>query len=127
MNELGEQIQFCDYIKAHYPDVVFHSDSSGDRKTIGQAMRAKRLSSHSGLPDLFIAEPKGKYSGLYIEMKKTGEKIVKKDGATLKTPHLVEQNEMLFILRCKGYKAEFAIGLHEAICILEEYMNHTCE
>ena len=127
MSEINEQIQFCNYVRTHYPHVIFMSDASGLRMTIGQAMQWKRHSSHRGIPDLFIAEPRGKFSGLYIEMKKTGEKIVKKDGITLKTPHLVEQNEMLFILRCKGYEAQFALGLQDAISIFEMYMNHTSE
>jgi hypothetical protein len=103
------------------------SDASGLRMTIGQAMQWKRLNSHRGLPDLFIAYPRGEYAGLFIELKKTGEKIVKKDGVTLKNPHLVEQTEMLFVLKCLGYHAQFALGLAEAISILEEYMNHTSE
>lgn len=127
MSEINEQIQFCNYVRAHYPHVIFMSDASGLRMTIGQAMQWKRLSSHRGLPDLFIAYPRGEYAGLFIELKKTGEKIVKKDGVTLKTPHLVEQDEVLFLLRCAGYQAQFAIGLAEAISILEEYMNHTSE
>lgn len=127
MTELSEQINFCTYIRTHYPHVIFMSDASGLRMTIGQAMQWKRLSSHRGLPDLFIAHPRGKYSGLFLELKKTGEKIVKKDGVTLKTPHLVEQNEVLFLLRRAGYQAEFALGLYDAITIFESYMNHTCE
>lgn len=125
MTELSEQLQFCRYMDTHYPHLIYMSNAGGLRMTIGQAMQWKRLNSRRGMPDLFIAEPRGKFSGLFIEMKKTGEKIVKKDGVTLKTPHLVEQDEVLFLLRCAGYQAQFALGLTEAISILEEYMNHT--
>lgn len=63
----------------------------------------------------------GIYHGLMIELKKTGEKIVKKDG-TYKTDHLKEQAEVLSKLQAQGYYAVFAIGFEQAKNIICQYM-----
>ena len=61
-------------------------------------------------------------AGLFIELKKNGEKIYKKDGELVADEHIREQAAVLEKLRGLGYVAEFAVGLDEAKKIIEEYL-----
>ena len=162
MRESDLQVQVADYLRLQYPDVMFHSDfGSGAKLTPGQAVKQKRQNGgRRAWPDMVIAEPKihwelqeeGKlfeadqvvigndgrtyaiknYHGLYLELKKEGEKIYpgpraknrfrSKDGKEYKTEHLMEQADCLHDLRLRGYCAEFAIGFEEAKKIIDEYL-----
>ena len=83
MTEYQLYKQIRDYLTLQYPDVIAHFDSgSGMKLTMGQAVRQKRINPKRGYPDLFIAEPRGCYHGLYLEIKKDGEKVFKKDGVS---------------------------------------------
>lgn len=117
------QIAVCNYLRLQYPDVLFVSDmAAGMRLTIGQAVKAKKMRSSRGLPDLIILEPKGDYyHGLCLELKKEGTKLFKRNGEWA-TPHLQEQFDCLVKLRDKGYLAEFAIGFDEAKETIDEYL-----
>lgn len=121
MSEALEHEILCNYIRTNFPHVVFLSDASGLKMTMGQAIKWGKLKSSRGIPDLIILQPRGIYHGLMIELKKTGEKIVKKDG-TYKTDHLKEQAEVLSKLQAQGYYATFAIGFTQARDIVIEYM-----
>ena len=148
-HSLYEQIA-C-HLQTQYPDVIYRFDLAADLKlTMGQAAKHKRLHPTRGYPDLFIAEPKvakaqcrvltdeergelekgmdfisvkiqQNYYGLYLEIKKDGEKLTKKDGSW-RTPHIVEQAQMLEKLRARGYKAEFGVGLEECKQIIDNYL-----
>lgn len=89
---------------------------------MGQAAKHKRLHSKRGYPDLFIAEPIGKYHGLYLEIKIESNSPYKKDGTLKKDQHLEEQAEKIKRLRAKGYKAEFGIGFENCKAIIDEYL-----
>jgi len=127
-NEALLQEHVAQYLRLQYPSVLFHSDyGSGVRLTPGQAMRQKRMNGgRRAWPDLFIAESvvaedgRGAY-GLFIELKKEGARLKKKNGEWA-SPHLAEQAEMLENLRNKGYRAEFAVGFDEAKKILDDYL-----
>ncbi len=123
MTEQQIQQNIADYLRVTRPNVIFHSDfGSGVKLTMGQAVRQKRLNGgRRAWPDLFIAEPVGKYHGLFIELKKDGTRLKKKDG-TWATDHIKEQAVMLTKLEEKGYRATFAIGYGEAIYLIEEYL-----
>jgi hypothetical protein len=113
----------CQYIRLKYPNLIFRTDfSSGMKMTIGMARRHKSLQSHSAYPDLFIAEPKGQYSGMYLELKSLKNKIFKADGTLLKNKHHEEQAEMLEKLRSKGYYAEFGLGYQDSINKINNYL-----
>ena len=132
MTELELQAQVADYIRLKYPSVIFHSDfGSGIKLTMGQAIRQKRLNGgRRSWPDMFIAEPrtvkkdgdKFYYAGLFIELKKAGTRIYRKDGRLVSDAHIREQFDMLEQLRQRGYMAEFACGFDEAKNIIEEYL-----
>lgn len=131
--------QIARYLQLQYPDVIYRFDIAADLKlTMGQAAKHKKLHPERGYPDLFIAKPKdvkiitkldGGYNyveiktmgGLYIEIKKDGEKLTKKDGSW-RTPHIAEQAEALEKLRARGYKAEFGVGFSECKQIIDKYL-----
>lgn len=124
MTELELQAQVADYIRLQYPDVIFHSDfGSGIKLTMGQAIKQKRLNGgRRSWPDMFLAEPKDKYSGLFIELKKEGVRVYKKDGTLVSDGHIREQYDMLEQLRRRGYAANFACGFDEAKALIDRYM-----
>lgn len=124
MTELDIQMMVADYIRLRYPDVIFHSDfGSGVRLTMGQAIKQKRLNGgRRSYPDMFIAEPVGKYHGLFIELKKDGTRILKKDGTLVADAHIREQADMLQKLEQRGFKAYFAVGFEQAKQIIDEYL-----
>lgn len=126
MKESDLQVQVADYLRLRYPDVQFHSDfGSGIKLTQGQAMKQKRQNGgRRGWPDLFIADPMNGLHGLFIELKKAGTRLKKKDG-TWASSHLEEQNEVLNALQKKGYAAYFAVGFEEAKDIIDDYLGGT--
>lgn len=126
MKESDLQVQVADYLRLRYPKVLFHSDfGSGIKLTQGQALKQKRQNGgRRGWPDMFIAEPMNGLHGLFIELKKAGTRLKKKDG-TWASSHLEEQNEVLNALQKKGYAAYFAVGFEEAKDIIDDYLGGT--
>lgn len=130
MTESQIQEMVADYLRFRHPDVLFHSDfGSGVKLTMGQAVRQKRLNGgRRAWPDLFIAQPKfihvnhGQWQhGLFIELKKEGIRLKKKNGEWA-SDHIAEQAKVLGELRNAGYIAEFAVGYDEAVAIIDNYL-----
>jgi hypothetical protein len=140
MSESELQVMVADYLRMQYPNVLFHSDfGSGIKLTPGQAIKQKRQNGgRRAWPDMFIAEPKhGRklvkvigdeeatqfffYSGLFIELKKEGTRIYKKDGS-FASEHIEEQAKMLALLGAKGYKAVFGVGFENTKEIIDNYL-----
>lgn len=128
MNEESVHAQFVEYIKINHPDIIFNTDLAGLKLSIGLAKKIKQLRSSNGFPDVVIYEKgtvKGKcYNGLFIELKRDGVRLYKRDGTRVKNEHFDEQHEMHDKLKERGYYACFAIGLNEAITILNTYLNN---
>lgn len=116
------QIAVATYLRNKYPDLIFHSDfGSGIKMTMGQAVKnSKQQSGHKWL-DLFIAHPNNGYSGMMIELKKSGTRLKKLNGEWA-NDHIKEQNETIGMLILRGYFACFAVGYTEAINRIEEYL-----
>lgn len=111
------------WLQYQYPNVIYRFDLAADLKlTMGQARKHKELHPHRGYPDLFIAEPRGKYCGMYVELKADGNSPYKRNGELKKSEHLTEQEAMLNKLNSRGYAAEFACGFDEAKKIIDEYL-----
>jgi hypothetical protein len=123
MKEEQLHIAICNYIKLQYPNVIFTSESSGIRVFWQQAKKLKSMRSCSGLPDIMIFEPRKQKAGMFLEVKKDGTKIYKKDGELTKDKHLNQQEEILHRLKEKGYFAEFVVGFDEAKVIIDWYMS----
>ena len=123
MTEQQEHIKICEYIKTNYPSVIFTSESSGIRLTMNQARVLKKMRSNSGLPDLMIFEPRKGYNGLFLEIKKEGTAIYKKDGDFRADEHIANQKQVLINLRNRGYFAEFVVGFQDAKPIIDFYFS----
>lgn len=80
------------------------------------------MRSGSKLPDIWILEPKGNLSGLFLEVKT--ESVFKRDGS-FKAGHIQEQAEMLARLRKKGYSAMFVWSFEHAKATIDTYMTVT--
>ncbi|MCL2095078.1 hypothetical protein FWH13_03070 [Candidatus Saccharibacteria bacterium] len=137
--------QVADYLRLQYPDVPFRTDyAAGLKMTMGQAAKQKRLQGgRKAWPDLFIAHPstlrdhvrtadgsisylpnagaRVDFHGLFIELKREGERLKKRNGEWA-TEHITEQAKTLDNLRDNGYMAEFAVGFDEAKKIIDEYL-----
>lgn len=147
MKESDLQMMVADYLRLQYPNVMFHSDfGSGIKLTKGQAIKQKRQNGgRRAWPDMFIAEPickkyeKGDYErypsveqlvcekikfGLFIELKKEGTRLKKKDG-TWASDHIAEQADVLDRLEFRGYRATFACGFEEAKQVIDDYLRRT--
>lgn len=114
-------IAICKYIQMQYPNVLFTSESSGLRVSMYQAKKLKQMRSCAGLPDIMIFEPKRSYFGLFIEVKRDGTTIYKKDGGLVADKHIREQEEILHQLKQKGYLAEFVVGFDDAKALIDYY------
>ena len=112
----------CDYLRLRYPCLLFNSDMSGLNLSQAQAGQAKMLRSDRGYPDLVLYEPRGRFYGLFLELKKEGTTIVKKNGEMVADEHIREQAKIIMRLNAIGYKARFAIGLDDALQAIDDYM-----
>src|SRR6184192_784603 len=121
-SELDVHSAVCKYLKLK--QLMFISDfAAGIKLTAGMAMRQKNQKSDHDWPDVFIAEPRGNYHGLFIELKRDRDSLYNKDGSMKKSDHLTNQLTCLNLLNQKGYYARFACGLDEAVGIIENYLS----
>ena len=128
--ELQANVALC--IRMQYPDVLFHSDFGSGIKLKPWQAKAQKIQNggRRAWPDMFIAEPrprcidggwKYEWNGLFIELKREGTRLKKKNGEWA-TDHIAEQALVLEQLREKGYRAEFAVGYREAIQLIDDYL-----
>ena len=103
MTEKDLHKQICAYLKVK--GVLFNTDLSGLKMTQGQANQIKALRCCNGFPDITIYEPNGKYSALFLEVKKSTP--YKVNGELLSNDHLKEQETMIKALNDRGYFATF--------------------
>lgn len=132
MKESTLQCHVADYLRLQYPRVLFHSDyGSGIKLTPGQArIQYRQNGGRRAWPDLFLAEPrtitirknKYHYAGLFIELKREGTRILKKDGTLVADAHIREQHDLLCELERRGYRACFAVGFDQAKQIIDNYL-----
>ena len=103
------------WVNLKYPDLIFTMAPVGvkigskiEKMRVGR--KNKQLGYRKGWPDLFFAEPRGGFHGLFIELKtKTGRL----------SP---EQRTILVELDSLGYKCAVTRTQMEAIHIIDDYM-----
>lgn len=125
------QLHFVNWFKMQHPkhSKFLRSDvASGmylkDRPWIAAKFRA--LQGSRAWPDIQVSVPMKGYYGFFLELKKEGVKIFKKDGFTYrKNEHIQEQADMLDELNNLNYFAEFAVGLDEAIKYTDWYFGES--
>lgn len=121
MSEYSEHKEVSNYLKMQYPKVIFTSDSSGIRLSIGNAKKMLALKSNYKIPDLIILHPNQNYNGLIIEIKEKSKTPFLKDGSLSKNKHVQAQNETLQMLSKYGYKAVFGVGFMHCKNIIDNY------
>lgn len=115
--------QVCQYLRVSYPNAMFNSDGAGHHLSPREAGLAKMLKSDNGYPDLFVPEPRGRFFGLFLELKRENATIFLKNGKLSLDSHVQKQAEAINRLIARGYYANFAIGFEDAKTKIDWYMN----
>ncbi len=90
---------------------MLYAIPNGGKRHMNVAKTMKRTGTKKGVPDVCLPVARGKYHGLYIEMKR------KKDGRL--SP---EQRQWLRDLSEQGYRCEVCKGWEEAAKVLVNYL-----
>lgn len=108
--EAQEQEAYFEWAQ-YIPDLKWaHAIPNGGRRDKIEAANLKRQGVKAGVSDIFIPVPRGKYHGLYIEMKVGKNKPSK------------EQKEFLCDMQNQGYAVALCYGCEEAIKVTEKYL-----
>ena len=114
--------QICHYLDLQYPTVMYNTDLSGIKLSIGQAVQVKKLRSNNGFPDIFIIKKNNIFSGLFLEVKRSENEVWAKNGHW-KTPHIREQADILDRLRDEGFSCQFVYSFDMAKIFIDNYMS----
>ena len=108
--EQNIQSSLVRWMKSQYPKMLLTASAGGLHTSKTQAIKMKHAGYTKGCPDMMIFEPRGGYFGLFIELKRPGNKA---------TPE-----QILFIenLRLRNYHALVCTGLDEAMESISKYM-----
>lgn len=111
-DEQAAVITACETLSRFYPELelLYHIPNGGSRNQI-EAAKLKRLGVRAGVPDLCLPVARGKYHGLYIEMKR-------QEGGRLSE----HQKQWIERLRRQGYAAIRCDGHQQAVNALLNYM-----
>lgn len=111
LKERHSQIILFDWVRANPPiaPFFFHIANEGNGNVI-RGRKLKREGIVAGIPDNFLSLPNPHYHGLYIEMKRHGEK-----------PSDI-QLETHARLRCAGYKVVVCYSAREAAKEIKQYL-----
>ena len=109
-------------MRYQYPNTIWRFDLQGNNLSKTQAGLNKVIQFGRGYPDFFLCEARGGFHGLFIEGKKEGTRLVKKNGEWT-SPHIAEQALMIDKLIQRGYQAQFVVGLDEFIEAIKWYKN----
>lgn len=103
--------QWAEVMSRRYPQLslLYHIPNGGARSK-GTAGRLKAEGVKSGVPDICLPVAKGKYHGLYVEMK------VGKNKPTANQVKWIES------LLSEGYQAKVCYGWQEAVRVIEDYL-----
>ena len=94
------------------PDLgMLYAIPNGGFRTPATAARLKATGVRAGVPDMCLPVPRGKYHGLYIELKK-------KKGGTVSAA----QKSWLLMLERQGYKCSVCHGAEAAIDLIKAYL-----
>jgi len=111
-SEFTEQKRLITLLKYEFPKLLYCASAGGMRTGMHTAKKMKATGYVKGFPDIFIYEPRGKYHGLAIELKR-------ESGGTISP----EQKLWRDNLKSRGYAAYICRGADEAIETIKQYMN----
>lgn len=113
--EADEQEALFDWASrtlGRYPELEYmHAIPNGGSRHPAEAVKLKKQGVKSGVPDIFIPEPRGRYHGLYIEMKR------EKTGKTS-----MNQQKWLHYLQSRGFMTAVCYGFDSARLVIEQYL-----
>ncbi len=118
ISEHDEQVAVVEYLYSRYPSALFWATPNGARLSGGPSKRARQMNALKaegflpGVSDLIIFEPRGKYSCMFLEMKR-------RKGGT------VSDNQLDFLeqVEQRGAFTAIAHGAADAIAAIDEYMS----
>lgn len=113
--EAAEQSTLIDWAlrcRGKWPELelLFHIPNGGSRNR-AEAANLKRQGVKAGVPDLFLPAARGKYHGLFIEMKHGKNKPTE------------AQRQWIAALNKQGYAAVVCYGFEDARAAVEEYLS----
>ena len=106
------QVAFVNYLEKEMPNVLFCSSMAGVYLGKVRGANCHRAGYRKGFPDFYIYETKGHYSGLFIEFKAKGRRVVKGS----------DQEMKLAQLGARGYCVRVIDTLESAIATVRWYM-----
>lgn len=107
-------------MKLQYPKVIFYSEPSGLRVTIGLATQLKALRSKHKLLDMTIDCPNKRYHGIRIDFK--AESPYKKDNSLVADKLIKSQYETMLEYDSLGFLALFIWKFDDFKELLDYYM-----
>ena len=97
--------------KQNAPGVLLYAIPNGGARNIITGRKLKAEGVLAGIPDLFLATPRGAWHGLYLEMKRS------------RGGHVSDaQKAIMALLERQGYRCLVAHGVVEARQHIENYM-----
>lgn len=110
-NEQEALFRWAAFVRGRFPeiDLLYHIPNGGSRNRL-EAANLKRQGVKAGVPDLCLPVARGKYHGLYIEMKYGKNKTSS------------NQDAWLSALRKQGYVAEICYGWEQAQELITKYL-----
>jgi hypothetical protein len=104
--------QWAQASTARYPELrlLFHVPNGGQRDIITGA-NLKQQGLRAGVPDLCLPVPRGRYHGLYLELKSADGRLQK------------NQRAWFDELSAQGYRAVVCYSFDEARQVIENYLN----
>lgn len=114
LSESNEQIflmKWSVFASNKYPELeLLHHIPNGGKRDVTTAKRLKAEGVKAGVPDLCLPVPRGKYHGMYIEMKVNKNKTTE------------NQNKWIKDLRDNGYYAVVCYGWEAASQEIIKYL-----
>ena len=114
-HEAAEQealFRWASYQYGIYPELrLMHHIPNGGSRNKQEAANLKKQGVKSGVPDIFLPVPRGKYHGLYIEMKAGKNKATD------------NQSKWLEALNNQGYVAVVCVGCDQAVEVITKYLS----
>jgi hypothetical protein len=120
MSESDQQVAVIQWWRLKYPklkSLLITSQSGvivGGKSKFAIIAKQKKEGWLPGVPDIFIAVPRGGYHGLWLELKDSGK---------TKSSLSKDQIQYLSDLGEQGYSAVWCAGSAQAIEIIEHYMS----
>lgn len=106
-----EQRLFVETVRMTYPKLLFFAVPNGGSRHPAEAAKLKRTGVSPGVPDLVFPIARGKYHGLFIEMKRRKGGVVSPEQLAWKKA-----------LEDEGYAVHIVAGADEAFTVLGGYL-----